>query len=78
MSKRRRRLAIVLVLLFVFVLYPLSLGPGWLLVNHGYMPRVVFDVIYAPLRLVLEYCVPVREFIFTYYAPLWEPFLRRD
>ena len=73
-SKRRRQwltyLAVVLVL--VFVVYPLSAGPAIVIVNHSANEKVhnILGVIYAPLNIVAG-STPQTQQLLDAYLTWW-------
>jgi hypothetical protein len=69
-DRRRSSLAVWLIVGLVLpALYMLSTGPVLLLVNLGYVPKVVL-YIYWPLALLRDNCRLANVF-FAWYESLW-------
>jgi hypothetical protein len=63
----------VIVVLLMLAAYPLSAGPAYWLLFHGYLPDdaiYVISVVYLPLMLAQERSEWVMEFL-DWYMSLW-------
>ena len=72
-SKRGGSYWILLSLVFLFIAYPLSIGPAVLLHDRGLLPDPVKDmveIVYAPLECMVE--VPVVGDLLETYVGFWE------
>ena len=81
MSRKARRIEIrrrssFSVAFFLFILYPLSIGPGIWLIYKDLVPKpcewLFFYGYMAPLSLIAWVCPPASELV-LWYAALWTP-----
>jgi hypothetical protein len=61
----------LLMLLFVPLLYVLSVGPAVWLVEHYPATEYAINILYTPLSLVAESFSPVKAF-FEWYIDFWQ------
>lgn len=67
----KRRWWVLAVALAMFVAYPLSAGPAFLMAMRGPLPIRVFLVFYAPLRGWSDWS---DEMFISYIMRFWHPF----
>jgi hypothetical protein len=60
------------VLVFIFVAYPLGIGPAAKL--HRCCPRArpAIETVYKPLVVLMEHCYPVRDSMLWYLSKVWK------
>jgi len=63
---------VVAALVLLSVLYVLSAGPVFLLINNGYLSDRTADIVYAPLRTLSDRVPAVNSFM-EWYVDLWVP-----
>jgi hypothetical protein len=59
----------LVVVLFLPILYVLSIGPAAWLHDRGYLSNEV-GIVYTPLGLLAEHCEPARQTL-VWYVRLW-------
>lgn len=68
---KRRRIVATVVLLLLLVAYPLSMGPAFGLLDHGLLPRKVFQFAYRPVTIWCHYSTAYSDFL-SWYITLFE------
>jgi hypothetical protein len=58
-------------LLFVVVVYPLSIGPAAMLHSRFRLARPVIEAIYAPVVFLIEHSKPAEKFFSWYVEKVW-------
>lgn len=74
-SANNQRIAVALVVMIALsAAYTLSLGPAWVLANHGVLSGPAFETIYAPF-VWLEASSATGEHVVQCYLKLWADWL---
>ena len=63
--------AFLWVILFLFVAYPLSIGPAARVHQRFPATRPFIETVYKPLTLLIENCSPVRNATLWYVSKIW-------
>ncbi len=64
------------VLVFIFIVYPLSIGPAMKLCVMGYYSPGIVSTAYAPLRRVIDSSPPLRRLFEWYIDDVWKAYPR--
>ncbi len=59
-------------LFFLFVAYPLSIGPAARFHKACPPARPMIETAYAPITTVMEHCRPVRDAFYWYVSKVWK------